>query len=253
MPRRSSYFVARSPRPPWRCLRRRAGAWLALGLCVAGASVAASAPLAPARPARLVAAGGAAAGVLGAWAADGDGQRAARALAAVRRRQARPDATSNRLAHGLLEFAYLLVYPMVPAGLLAVSLSRPASAGDFWLALLAAVLPCYGLLPLLPTRPPRAFLLPDTPTVGTTSTLVRRANVQFLATFGNRWNTLPSGHAAGAAAVAMMVWRSGSPLAPVFAMLALGIALGTVRGRYHYAVDTVLGVALGIAAAVLLA
>ena len=152
-------------------------------------------------------------------------------------------------AHGLLEFAYLLVYPMVPAGLLAVTLSRPASAGDFWLALLAAVLPCYGLLPLLPTRPPRAFLLPDTPTVGTTSTLARRANVRFLATFGNKWNTLPSGHAAGAAAVAVMVWRSGSPLAPVFAILALGIALGTVRGRYHYAVDTALGVALGVVAA----
>ena len=148
-------------------------------------------------------------------------------------------------AHGVLEFAYLLVYPMVPAGLLAVTFSSPGDAGAFWLALLAAVLPCYGLLPLLPTRPPRAFLLPD---MRVTSTLARRANVRFLATFGNRWNTLPSGHAAGAAAVAMMVWRSGSPLAPVFAVLAIGIALGTVRGRYHYAMDTILGVALGVTA-----
>lgn len=227
--------------------RRRAGAWLALGLCVAGASVAASAPLAPLvlRDWWLLVAL-----PLAYWApgplTETPNEPLEHWLQSVDDRLG-----LTRLepaAHVLLEFAYLLVYPMVPAGLLAISLSRPASAGDFWLALLAAVLPCYGLLPLLPTRPPRAFLLPDTPTVGTTSTLARRANVQFLARFGNRWNTLPSGHAAGAAAVAMMVWRSGSPLGPVFAILAVGIAFGTVRGRYHYAIDTVLGVTLGILA-----
>ncbi len=153
--------------------------------------------------------------------------------------------------HGLLEFAYFLVYPMVPAGLLAITFSAPGMAAEFWLVLLAAVLPCYGLLPLIPTRPPRAFLLPAPP-AGSTPRLFRRANVTFLATFGNTWNTLPSGHAAGAAAVAVMVWRSGSPIAPVFLLLALGIAMGTVRGRYHYVVDTVSGVMLGIAAALLL-
>ena len=151
-------------------------------------------------------------------------------------------------AHGLLEFAYLLVYPMVPAGVLAVTITSPHSAEGFWLAVFAAVLPCYGLLPLFPTRPPRAFLLPHGPSPGPTSTWVRRANVLFLATFGNAWNTLPSGHAAGAAAIAVLVWRSGSPLGPVFVLLAVGIALGTVRGRYHYAVDTILGVALGVIA-----
>ena len=49
-----------------------------------------------------------------------------------------------------------------------------------------------------------------------------------------------------------MVWRSDSPIAPAFLLLAIGIAMGTVRGRYHYVVDTVSGVMLGIAAAVLL-
>jgi membrane-associated phospholipid phosphatase len=151
--------------------------------------------------------------------------------------------------HGVLEFAYLLVYPMVPAGLLAVDVSNPGMAAEFWLALLTAVLPCYGLLPLLSTRPPRAVALPSSST-RIAPTLVRRANVRVLATFGNDWNTLPSGHAAGAASVAVMVWRSGSPLAPLFLVLALGIALGTVRGRYHYAVDTILGVALGVVAGV---
>jgi membrane-associated phospholipid phosphatase len=150
---------------------------------------------------------------------------------------------------GLLELAYLLVYPLVPAGLLAVVASRPGLSADYCLALLTAVLPCYGLLPLLPTRPPRA-LLPSETAAPSSATVVRQANVRMLDACGNSWNTLPSGHAAGAAAVAVMVARSGSPLAPVFLLLAVGIALGTVRGRYHYAVDTILGVALGVLAGI---
>ena len=98
-------------------------------------------------------------------------------------------------ASELFELAYLLVYPMVPAGLLA------SSEGElFWRAVLIAVLPCYGLLPLLPTRPPRA-LAPGASTAD--GSMFRVANVGFLRVFGNVWNTLPSGHAAGAAAVAV--------------------------------------------------
>ena len=147
------------------------------------------------------------------------------------------------------ELAYLLVYPMVPAGLIAV-LAAPAgiSAETFWRAVLIAVLPCYGLLPLLPSRPPRALACPDASTPAAAG--IRRANVGFLAAFGNAWNTLPSGHAAGAVAIAVVVWRSGSPAALPFVALAAGIAVGTVRGRYHYAVDTVLGVLLGVLAGV---
>jgi len=153
----------------------------------------------------------------------------------------------RRSALDPFELAYLLVYPMVPAGLIA-AMSAPAAvpAETFWRAMLAAVLPCYGLLPLLPTRPPRALELPPSSTPASMG--IRRANVGFLAVFGNVWNTLPSGHTAGAAAIAVVVWRSGSPVAPLFVLLAIGIAVGTVRGRYHYAVDTVLGVLLGLAA-----
>ena len=41
--------------------------------------------------------------------------------------------------HGVLEFAYLLVYPMVPAALLAVITGAHPMADRFWSALLAAV------------------------------------------------------------------------------------------------------------------
>jgi len=142
-----------------------------------------------------------------------------------------------------LELSYLLVYPFVPGGLAAVLLAGGIDAGTFWLGVLIAVLPCYGLLPLLPTRPPRALSA-----AGATDGSVRSLNVGFLAVFGNQWNTLPSGHAAGAVAVAMLVWTSGSPAAPVVGLLAAGICVGTVSGRYHYVVDTVLGMALGLMA-----
>ncbi len=231
-------------------LRRRAGAAIAMGWAVAGVLVAVTARFAPTllrdwwlilalplaywAPARL---------------AGTANERLERWLQSIDERLGLTRLDPG--GHGLLEFAYFLVYPMVPAGLLAITLSSPGMAEEFWLVLFAAVLPCYGLLPLLPTRPPRSFLLPTTPAANA-SRLFRRANVEFLATFGNTWNTLPSGHAAGAAAVAVMVWRSDSSLAPAFSLLAIGIAMGTVRGRYHYVVDTLSGVMLGLAASSLL-
>ncbi len=148
----------------------------------------------------------------------------------------------------IFELAYLLVYAVVPAGLLAViGTGKEGAVGEFWLAILIAVLPCYSLLPFVATRPPRV-LHPSPVLITTTPDLVRRANALFMATFSNGWNTLPSGHAACASAVTLVVWRSGSPLTPLFLVLAIGIALGAVRGRYHYAVDVVLGVGLGAVA-----
>ncbi|HEY8536425.1 MAG TPA: phosphatase PAP2 family protein [Vicinamibacterales bacterium] len=152
----------------------------------------------------------------------------------------------------LLEVAYLLVYPLVPAGLLAFSWSGEASAGDgFWPVLWWAVLPCYASLPVLPTRAPRELAPVPEGSAGAKAS-VRRLNEGILAVFGNRRNTLPSGHASAAAAIAALLWRVDSPWAPVFVVLAAGIALGAVRGRYHYLVDSVAGAALGMTAGLLL-
>ena len=149
-----------------------------------------------------------------------------------------------------LEIAYLLVSPMVPAALLAVTASGSDTVlPTFCRSMLLAVLPCYGLLPLIPTRPPRAFLVPSAAATAAPASVVRQVNVRFLAAVGVGWNTIPSGHAAAATAAAALVWRSGSAFWPLFAVLAAGVALATVRGRYHYAADTVLGVGLGLAAA----
>jgi hypothetical protein len=145
-----------------------------------------------------------------------------------------------------LELSYLLVYPTLPLGLGAALTAGGLTADQFWLGVVCAALPCYGLLPILTTRPPRVLLEPSA--AAETPRLVRQLNLRFLAVFSHQWNTLPSGHAAVAAASAVLVWKAGSPLAPVMAVLAAGIALGTISGRYHYVVDTVLGVLLGVLA-----
>ena len=140
-------------------LRRRAGAPIALGWAAAGVVVTATASVAPTvlRDWWLIVAL-----PLAYWAparlAGTANERVERWLQSIDDRLGL--SRLDPAGHGLLEFAYFLVYPMVPAGLLAITFSNPGMAAEFWLVLFAAVLPCYGLLPLLPTRPPRAFLLP---------------------------------------------------------------------------------------------
>ena len=48
------------------------------------------------------------------------------------------------------------------------------------LLILLAVLPCYGLLPLIPTRPPRALLVPSATATAAPESIVRQVNVRFL-------------------------------------------------------------------------
>ena len=62
-----------------------------------------------------------------------------------------------------------------------------------------------------------------------------------------RVNTLPSGHAATAVAASLVVGELRPDLLPVLVAVALAIALATVVGRYHFTVDTVLGLAVGVA------
>jgi membrane-associated phospholipid phosphatase len=71
--------------------------------------------------------------------------------------------------------------------------------------------------------------------------ILRRASIQA--------NTFPSAHVAIATACALTMLQ----LCPLwvglgFLAIAIGIALGAVTGRYHYAADAILGVAVALAA-----
>jgi hypothetical protein len=146
----------------------------------------------------------------------------------------------SRALRAWLEFSYLLCYPLVPAafGVAYLLQPDPAIAADrFWRVVLAAVFVCYGLVPWLPTRPPRA--LP--PSVGLGGGSMRRLNVLVLRHASIQMNTFPSGHAAAAVASALVVGRLHPAAGVIVGAIAVSIAVASVVGRYHYAADAVLG------------
>jgi membrane-associated phospholipid phosphatase len=63
---------------------------------------------------------------------------------------------------------------------------------------------------------------------------------------GARGGAFPSAHASGAMVLWMVAWRHQPVLAAVLTPLVLGLMVATVFGRFHYAVDTVAGVALAL-------
>jgi membrane-associated phospholipid phosphatase len=70
--------------------------------------------------------------------------------------------------------------------------------------------------------------------------IARRASIQA--------STIPSGHAAGAMAASLIVMSVAPAIGMVFLLLAVSIAVASVLGRYHYAVDSLLGILVAFAA-----
>ncbi len=144
-----------------------------------------------------------------------------------------------------LELAYLWCYPLVPAGLLALLIAGRTDLADwYWTVVLAAELPCYGALPWIQTRPPR--VIERDIAIARRTVIVRRLNLAILDRGSIKVNTVPSGHAAGALAVALAL-AAAAPLAgALFGLLALAIATASIVGRYHYAADSVSGLLFAI-------
>lgn len=146
-----------------------------------------------------------------------------------------------------LELSYLLVYLMVPAGALVLAVAGQAGAlPRYWAVVLAAALGSYAMMPWVQTRPPRAVEADD-PFQGRTLRF-RTANLAVLSRGSHQANTVPSGHAAAALAAALGVASVLPAAGAAFLVLAVAIAVATVVGRYHYAIDTILGIGMGVAA-----
>jgi membrane-associated phospholipid phosphatase len=143
----------------------------------------------------------------------------------------------------LLEFAYLFCSPMVPIGFACLYVAGLREESDrFWTAVLLAVFGCYGVLPWLPTRPPRAI----EGAAAQSSGLIRRVNLRVLGLASIQLNTFPSGHAAASLATALAVGARLPLVGLPLGLLALAIAIGSVVGRYHYAADALAGAALAL-------
>jgi hypothetical protein len=149
---------------------------------------------------------------------------------------------------GCLELAYLVYYAVLPvsAGTLLLA-GRGKYADLFWIVVLLSAYASCGMLAFIQTRPPR--VLGEKWTAALPSGKLRAFNLWILRKGSVRANTLPSAHVAIAVACALALLRAGLPWTGSAALvIAIGIALGAVAGRYHYAADAILGLATAGAA-----
>jgi membrane-associated phospholipid phosphatase len=156
--------------------------------------------------------------------------------------------------NGYLEFAYLLCYPIVPLGFAVIySLSRPLDShmadrtlDRFWTGVLLALLSCYTLFAFFPLVTPR-LLFHDFPLLESHLT-IRSLNLWLLGQFAGGGGVFPSGHVAGATAVALSVWKESPRWGAIFVIIAASIAIATVLERYHYTADAIAGIFIAVAA-----
>jgi len=152
-------------------------------------------------------------------------------------------------ASWLLETAYAGTYaiPPVAVGIL-YALGRRDRVDRFYTTFLAGTLVAYGLLPFFPSVSPRLI---DPSAWSPPMTTMRQFNIWLLDHADIHTSVFPSGHvaAASSAALAMFVaLPERKSIGAALFVLASVIALATVYGRYHYAVDVIASIALSLAA-----
>jgi len=143
-----------------------------------------------------------------------------------------------------LEFAYATVYLVVMVGAIAMaSLGREAVL-YYWAVVLPAELMCYAALPFLRSRPPRSLETPGA--IARRAPAMRRLNDAIVGHGSIQVNTIPSGHVAGAVAAGLAVLSWWPAIGGVLLVAAAMIAVAATVGRYHYAVDCVLGAGVAL-------
>jgi membrane-associated phospholipid phosphatase len=149
-----------------------------------------------------------------------------------------------------VEVLYTGTFLMIPLGFAILTAGGFTGAADrYWTTVSAAEYAAFGVLPWLPSRPPWVVDNMDRgQAVG-----VRRVGLEWVRRTSHHANTFPSGHTAGSLAVALAVWPFVPAAGAALLAAAIGIALGCVSGRYHYAVDVVAGVAVAGAVSLVVA
>lgn len=149
----------------------------------------------------------------------------------------------------IFHLAYLSYYLIVLGTPLVLWFSgRREAARETILIMMVTFYISYTGFRLFPVAGPRfLFPLPDIPAVHTPVA----AFVQKLVAGGSAWGTaFPSSHVAVAFANAANAWRFRRRFGAVVWLMAVLLALATVYGQFHYAIDALAGAAL---AAVVLA
>jgi membrane-associated phospholipid phosphatase len=157
----------------------------------------------------------------------------------------RADRTRHKIFNTYLELSYLLCYPLIPAGLALVYLSGNRTQADwYWAIVLPSTYLCYVAVPFIQVLPPR--LLNRDTGIRERTGAVRQLNLWLLRHASIQFATFPSAHVASTMAASLaLLWLF--PLAGIiFLMLSVSIAFSAVAGRYHYAIDVLLGAAIAV-------
>jgi len=144
-----------------------------------------------------------------------------------------------------LQLAYFMVYPLIPLGLAALYATGQRRCVDYyWLVVLSATYLSFAITPFVRALPPRmlpgydTFRPPTTRLETLNRVILQRASIQAI--------TCPSGHVASATAAALVLLRLEPWLGAIFLWMAVSIAVATVVGGYHYAVDVLLASTIAI-------
>ena len=154
------------------------------------------------------------------------------------------------LLPGYFELCYLLVYAVGPFTIAMVyALDKRELVDRVLVVYLAGTLTAYALFPYFPSAPPRTvFPVADLPRV---MTPLREFNLWLLGGYGIHSSVFPSAHVSSAFAAAwalLLFVREKKWLGWGMLGYALSVAIATVYGRYHYAVDAAAGIAISVAA-----
>ena len=144
------------------------------------------------------------------------------------------------------ELCYALVYAVAPVALgVLIAHGRRDRVNHFWLAYLAGTLGAYALFPYFLCEPPhRAFAGEDLPHV---VTFLRRFNLWIAFHFDIHSSVFPSAHVSSALSAAwglLEVLPERRWIGWTMAVFGCSVAVATVYGRYHYAVDVAAGIAI---------
>lgn len=150
----------------------------------------------------------------------------------------------------LLEFSYALVYAVPPITMGIVYATGLRRRADTLLTIyLLGMFLCYAQFPFWPSEPPRiVFPGQDNPTV---ETAVRAFNLWIVGNYGIHTSVFPSAHVSGAVAAAFGIaylMPQRRRIVVAYFVYAILVAIATVYGRYHYAVDAVGGFFIGVLA-----
>jgi membrane-associated phospholipid phosphatase len=147
----------------------------------------------------------------------------------------------------VMHLAYLFYYVILAGAPLGLWLSgRRDAARRALFLMMATFYTCYALFFLFPVAGPR-YLFPLARNAATATPVA--AFTHRLVAGGSAWGTaFPSSHVAAALVAAVCAWLGWRSLGAVLVPAALLLALGTVYGQFHYAVDALGGAAVAAVA-----